>query len=211
MIFDLDGTLIDNFGAIYESYRYALERLGIPNRSFAEVKKTVGGSVEVTMGKFVPPDQVERGVALFRERYDEVWSHDLNLLDGVAETLPRLVAMGLQLGIATNKRGEFARKTIEHLGIPKYFIGVIGVLDVPRPKPHPDMIVRLLQLMQLPAEEVVLIGDSPFDIEVARAANVRVWCLPTGTHDGKELEGHKPNLVFSRFSELPDLIAGKKN
>lgn len=206
LIFDLDGTLIDNFGAIYESYRYALERLGVARRSFAEVKKSVGGSVEVTMAKFAPPETVDRGVALFRERFEEVWTQDLKLLDGVAETLPKLTAMGLCLGIATNKRGAFARKTVEHLGISKHFMGVIGVLDVPQPKPHPEMVNRLLQLMGLPTESVLLIGDSPFDIETARQAKLRAWCLPTGAHEQNELEAAKPERLFSRFEELPGLI-----
>ncbi len=206
LIFDLDGTLIDNFSAIYESYRYALGRLGAPMPTFPQVKKTVGGSVEVTMRKFVPPEQVERGVALFREHYNQAWHDGLRLLDGVAATLPQLTAMGLRLAVATNKRGPFARKVVGHLGIAQHFVAVLGVLDVPRPKPHPDMIEQLLQTMAVQAEAAVFIGDSPFDVEAARVANLPVWCLPTGTHDERELAAARPDRVFHRFEELPQLV-----
>lgn len=190
--FDLDGTLIDHFMCIYRCYRYASEKLGTETASYDTVRATVGGSVRITMGKLVGVENAERGEALFREHFNEIMLEDLHPLPGAAWLLRTLQARGVKTAVFTNKHGVGARKVLAHLGFDAHLDGIIGTYDTPWRKPDPEFTQHALEVMQTDAARSIMVGDSPYDIQAARAGNIRCYVVATGSHTVEELEQCDP-------------------
>lgn len=200
VLFDLDGTLVDHFLTLYRCYKFTLEQLALPVPEFEVVRRTVGGSMEVTMQSFVPPERMDDAVRIWREHFDRVYLDDVRLLPGARELVERLHARGLRLAVLTNKIGEHSRGICRHLGLEPKLAFIIGAGDTPWRKPQREFVEAAFARLGTPAAETILVGDSPYDVACARAAGVRVPCVTTGTHTAEELtaagaDGSYPNLT----------------
>lgn len=205
VLFDLDGTLIDHFRAIYRCYVYAQEQLGLPPADYDKVRATVGGSVPVTMARLIGPGQdVDEAVRLFREYFDQIMFEDLHLMPGVEWLLQNLHAGGYQMAVFTNKRGEPSRKIMTHLRLDQYLDATIGTLDTPWKKPEPEFTRYALETVSGDPASTILIGDSPFDLAAAEAGDLPAYLVATGSHSLEELgELHNP----APAGVYPDLFA----
>ncbi len=203
VIFDLDGTLIDSYQAIYLSFRYTYENLGLQPLSFDEVKRAVGLGLSKTFSDLLGEERVPEALRFFRQKYEEVYRKNTYLLPNARLVLEALPARGIKLAIATNKLGRFSREIFQHFGMDKLFATILGDEDVLQNKPHPEMLLLAMEKMGLRNEEVVFIGDSLIDIETGKNAGVRVFAIPTGVSTREELERAGPTLILNG---LPDLF-----
>lgn len=208
ILFDLDGTLIDHFNVIYRCYRYTLEKLQRPVPSFDFVKRSVGGTMELTMHKFVDDDKHAEAVRIFREHFEEIFLDDITVLPGVEWLLQQLKEDGRQLAVFTNKQGPGSRAIIEHLGFSKYFDRVFGSLDTPHRKPDLLFSEHVLRELGADAATTCMIGDSPWDIQAAHVINIPCYCVCTGTHDPRELEADGAAGVFATCWDLGENVFG---
>ena len=115
VVFDLDGTLVDSYGAIAECFNHARTALGEPPLDEDQIRRMVGHGLESLMEASVGPERAPRGVELFRERYDRICEARTVALPEVGDTLRRLRAAGLRLAVATNKPPGFARRILAAL------------------------------------------------------------------------------------------------
>jgi 2,3-diketo-5-methylthio-1-phosphopentane phosphatase/HAD superfamily hydrolase (TIGR01509 family) len=205
IIFDLDGTLIESYEAIYEGLKEALQHLGREIFSFNDLKKYLKVDLEATLMQFLSPEEVLNGVPVMRKKYEEVYLDKTHFLNGARETLEILHSKGILLGVASNKFGRFSRGALKYLGVSNLFTSVIGAGDVPRNKPFPDMVHAVLEEMRLPAEDVVFVGDTLTDIDTGKQANVDVYALPTGFHSKMELSQKKPRRILKNLKELTQI------
>ncbi len=206
IVFDLDGTLIESYEAIY---------LGL-QECFGHFKKEIFPSwdlqiylksdLEATLSQFFKPEEVLKAVPIIRKRYEEVYLEHTHLLDGAKEVLNTFHSDGVVLGVASNKFGRFSRGALMHLGILDCFKSVVGAGDVPRNKPFPDMIHRAIEEMELPMEEAIFVGDTPTDIKAGKEARIDTYALPTGFHSKKELSRETPKRILSHLRELTRLV-----
>jgi phosphoglycolate phosphatase len=187
VFFDLDGTLIDQFKPIYRSYLHALEELGLPTVDYETVKRTVGGSVDVTMERLIGPELAPRAVEIFLPYFDKIMFEDLIALPGSREILEALQAQGKRLAVFTNKRGDAARATLDHLGFMPLLDEVFGANDTPWRKPQPEFSLHVLEKMNTSPEASCLVGDSPFDLQSAAVVGMPCHLVATGTHDLEQL------------------------
>ncbi|WOO42886.1 HAD family hydrolase [Rubellicoccus peritrichatus] len=210
VLFDLDGTLIDHFTAIYRCYKFAQETLGLPTATYETVRATVGGSVPVTMTRLVGQDKAEEATRLFRMHFEEIMLEDLHLLPSAEWLLQELHQQGMQLAVFTNKSGEPSRKIMTHLGLDRYLVDTIGSLDTEWKKPEPEFTRYALEKIGATPEATVLIGDSPFDIEAARAGGLPSYVVATGSHTLEQLQANDPapDGVFPTLLELGEAIFG---
>lgn len=206
IIFDLDGTLIEAYEAIYLGLKEAFRKLGREIFPFSDVRKYLKADLETTLIQFFSPEEVLKAVPIMRRKYEEVYLDKTHFLNGAREVLEALHSKGLLLGIASNKFGRFSRGALAHLGVEDYFRSVIGAGDVPRNKPFPDMIEATLREMDLSPEEVVFVGDTLTDIETGQQAGVDVYALPTGFHSKLELSQQKPKRILKNLNELLQLV-----
>ena len=188
ILFDLDGTLIDQFTAIHRAYARTMEKLGLEPADYATVRAAVGGSADMTMKNLVGPDLVQRGLEIYPPIFEEIMLEGLHAMPGALEALQALRDRDEQIAIFTNKMGRHARAACEYLGFTPLVEQVFGVKDTPWRKPDAEFTHHVLEILNASAEESLLIGDSPFDFD--SAANVGMSCrlVTTGTHSAKQLE-----------------------
>jgi phosphoglycolate phosphatase len=207
VVFDLDGTLIDGYAAIGDALGYAMERLGAPAPSAAEVRGMVGHGLERLLEKAVGPGRAAEGVRLFRERYPEVAVEKSHLLPDVADVVAALDERGHPMAVASNKPARFSRLILEAKSLAGRFRG-IGGPDAETPaKPDPTMLVRLMALVGAAPDDTVVVGDMEVDFEFARAAGCRVVLIPGGSRTRDELAGTAPDALLDTIADLPAWLA----
>ena len=206
IIFDLDGTLIESYKAIYLGLKECFQYFCKEIFPFRDLKIYLKADLEATLSHFFSPEEVLKAIPIMRKKYEEVYLHKTHFLDGAQEVLRRLRLDGILLGIASNKFGRFSRGALVHLGVSDYFKSVIGAGDVPRNKPFPDMIHAALKEMDLLPEEAIFVGDTLTDIETGKQAGLDVYALPTGFHSKKELAQGKPRRLLRNLQELGRII-----
>jgi len=202
VIFDLDGTLIEAYEAIYLGLKEVLQQFGKEIFPYSDLKKYLRADLEATLNTFFSPEEIKKGIPIMRKKYGEVYLEKTHFLDGAKEVLETLRSKGILLGVASNKFGRFSRGALTHLGVMDYFKSVIGAGDVPRNKPFPDMIHTALRDMNLPPEDVIFVGDTLTDIETGKQAGVDAYALPTGFHTKTELSQGKPRRILKNLKEL---------
>jgi pyrophosphatase PpaX len=202
VLFDLDGTLIDSAAIILASMRHATRSvLGreIPDE---QLLAGVGAGLRYEMHAF-DPERVEELVQTYRE-HNEPLHADLQPCAGINDALESLRAANVPLGIVTSKRKLTVRLAFETLPwLEQYFDVVVGAEDTERHKPHPDPILRGLELIGARADETVYVGDSPFDVLAAKAAGVRAIAVTWGGfHSRERLEREAPDAIVDTPGEL---------
>lgn len=202
VIFDLDGTLIDSYQAIYLAFHHVYTQLNLTTLSFAEVKKVVGRGLSHTFRDLLGDELVPRALSLFREKYAEVFREQTKLLPDVPEILAELYKRKIRLAVASNKLGKFSRAIFEHFQLQKYFTLIVGDGDVAQNKPDPEMIYFVLDKMGLKKEEVIFVGDSIIDIQTAKNAGIKIFAIPSGNTPKEDLEKAQPTVLLSRLLDL---------
>lgn len=200
-LFDLDGTLIDHFGAIHQAHTHTMTTLGLPAPTMAQVRSAVGGGVEVAIERLVGPARLAAAVPIYRTFWEKHMLDDVTLLPGARELLETLHARGAKLGVLTNKIGTSSRLICDHLRIAHLLGTVLGAKDTPWLKPEPEFAAYALAQLGVSAETALLVGDSPYDVQAAHHGGFPCWVVTTGTHTAEELHAAGADRIF------PDLPA----
>lgn len=206
--FDLDGTLIDHFTTIYRSCAYAMEQLGLVPADYSTVRQTVGGSIDVTMSRLAGAENREKGVALFREEFARIWKEDLRALPGASWILENLHQEGIRTAIFTNKTGDAARDIAGYLGFDRYCDLVIGSQDTPWRKPQAEFSREFLLRFGVSGARCILVGDSPWDVAAASAAEMPSIVVATGSHTPEQLAETEALGVFADMYALGETVFG---
>ncbi len=206
IIFDLDGTLINSFSAIHESFNNTMRQLGLPEYSYEDVLKTIGMPLEYVMSRINGIHDAEQAVRMFRSHYETVYLGKTMLMPGVQQVIEELYNDGYVMAVSTNKLGKYSRILLDNLGIGGYFKSVVGVGDGLKAKPHADTIDRIAKELELKKDEMVYVGDSGIDAETARNAGVDFIAIATGPSPFYELAGSGAVVVLDTISKLPMYI-----
>lgn len=202
ILYDLDGTLVDNFTAIHRTAEVVAGELGLERPSYEAVREAVGGAIPLTMTRLFGTDLAEEAARRFRLRFPDHVTDGLRWMPGAEEFLEKGARAGIRQAVLTNKDGEVARFLFEHLGALNRFEFVLGAKDTPYRKPDPAFTSEALSRFGLEASAVCLIGDSPFDFEAAATAGLDCYLLSTGTHSEAELGEVNPTGLYSSLDEL---------
>lgn len=209
VLFDLDGTLIDNFTAIHRCYSDVAAELGLHPKSYDEVRGAVGGSITVTMGKLLPPELADRAVELYRAKFPAVMNEGLFAYEGVERIVRGLRGQGKTVAVFTNKDTRFSRKLLEHLGFDHLFHKIIGTGDSPWRKPEAEFTKFALEQLGACPSRTIMIGDSPYDIAAARNGGLlAVHCVTTGSHSAEQLAKDNPDGIHRDMHELGRAVFG---
>ena len=206
VIFDLDGTLIEAYEAIYIGLKEVFLHFKREPFPYGDLKKYLKQDLEATLAQFFPSEEIPSAILIMRKKYEEVYLDHTHFMDGAREVLEALYSRGLVLGVASNKFGHFSRGALIHLGVADYFTSVIGAGDVSRNKPFPDMIHASLEAMKVAGEGAVFVGDTVTDVQTGKEAGVDVYALATGFHSKVELAEKKPRRILKDLKELLFLL-----
>lgn len=207
-IFDVDGTLVDSSTMIAASLTTAFRAEGLPVPDRSRMMSIVGLSLVEAM-KALAPDHAhavhERLGAAYKQAFWEhraAGNHTEDLFDGAHALLEKLRARGdVLLGIATGKSRRGVAHLIEKHGYEGWFTTVQTSDDHPS-KPHPSMIVTALSDTGLSPEAAIMIGDTSYDIAMARAAGVGAAGVGWGNHAPDELVKAGAHTISNDFKEL---------
>lgn len=136
----------------------------------------------------------------------EEWPTGPGLLPGVADALATFSSLGLPMAIATGDRHRNAKAMLDALGVGGHFVTIVGIDDVISGKPAPDMVHVACERLGCSPDEVVVVGDSPADLMMGRAAGVAACIGVTGGFTTSERLGTLADAVLSTVAELPDLL-----
>lgn len=208
VLFDFDGTLADSYRAITASVNHVRAQHGLSPLTVAEVNRFVGHGPDYLLTNTVPAGELAANLTCYRAHHPSVMIPLTQLLPGAMELLTGLHRAGKRIGLCSNKPRLFSQRLLEHLQVLPLFELVLGPEDVRRPKPAPDMLLAALERLDLPANDVLYVGDMTVDIETARAAGVPVWVVPTGSSERSVLIDARPDRLLANLGEMfADLTA----
>jgi phosphoglycolate phosphatase len=206
-IFDLDGTLIDSRKDIAESVNLTFRELGLPELPNETIYGYVGNGVyrliSDTTGS-ADPLVIDRALKIFERHYLARLVHETCLYPGMQALLSE--NQHKRKAVVTNKRIVYTQKIIEGLCAENTFELVLGAEDGVQLKPHPEMILKTLATLNVPAEETIIIGDMMNDILAARAAGIKVCAVGYGFGDDQVLKDAKPDFFAKSVDDLKILF-----
>ncbi|MEL6372719.1 MAG: HAD-IA family hydrolase [Pseudomonadota bacterium] len=208
VIFDCDGTIVDSQNVIVMSMREAFERNGLEAPTRAETLAIVGLSLPEAFAALAP-EQPETMRAKLAASYRQAWMglrdrDELHepLFPGAREAITALSAREDHvLGIATGK----SMRGVQRLFKREAFEGLFSTLqtsDGHPSKPHPAMIEAAMRESGVDAAQTVMLGDTTFDIEMARNAGVASIAVAWGYHPVDWLTRAGANKVVTGYAEL---------
>lgn len=211
VLFDLDGTLIDNFTAIHRCYSDVAVSLGLVPKSLAAIRAAVGGSISLTMSRLIGDELAPEGIRRFRKHFPEVMFEGVFVLPGVKWILRNLRERGVRTAVFTNKDHDATLALLAHLGLTDLLDGAFGTgtEKMPWRKPQREYSEAVLAAMNSVPAKTLMVGDSPFDIQAA-AVDMPVACVTTGTHMPETLLPALPNpeLIFGNMFQLGHALWG---
>lgn len=169
VLFDLDGTLIDSRPLVFETFRRVFaEKLPDYDLKDEELYTFFGPTLETTFLKYFGPDQVPEVIDLYQKINLELHEDLLKEMPHARDTLIALKGKGIKMGVVSNKRKEPVQLGLKLAGLSSYFSVVYGKEDLPAPKPSAQGLIKAAQALNVPAEQVVYVGDNKGDIEAAK-------------------------------------------
>lgn len=216
LIFDLDGTLFDTPSAIVEVFSAVFSSSGRPVPPPDSIRSTVGlplvKAFAMLTGESEDSEQVteyvSRYLAYFRSL---ILPKAVDLVyPGVAAGLSLLRTNRITLTVATNKFQASAEAILEASAMLPLFAVVLGADQVDNPKPHPEVVERILRQTGADRQSTLMIGDTTHDVEMAKAAGIRSIAVTYGVHNREQLMMAKPTHLAASFQDVLRIIAENK-
>lgn len=213
VIFDCDGTLVDSQHAIIAAMRAAFDAFGLAHPADDAVRGVVGLPLTDAVARLHPDgDATAHGAiaecykaAFFEHR--SAGLHQDSTYPGAHAALDRLEAAGLLLAVATGKSRRGLDATLDRHGLGGRFVSLQTADSVAAGKPAPDMALQAMADAGVAPEHAVVVGDTVFDVHMARAAGARAVGVAWGYHPVDQLRAAGVAAVVDEFAGLADVLA----
>lgn len=206
VILDVDGTLLLSNDAHAEAWAAALVEAGI-QVAVERVRPLIGmGGDKLLADVGGPPEDSPEGERIAddaKERFARDHLHALEPAPGARALLERLRADGLRLVVATSAGGDQLEGLLRQAGVHDLIDDATSSSDVERSKPDPDIVTAAIEKSGLPVEELVMIGDTPYDVAAASRAGVPIVAVRCGGWSDETLRG-----AVAVYDDPADLLAG---
>lgn len=207
-IFDLDGTLVDSVADLADAFNYGLEQFGQPKRTVDELRKMIGDGIRITISRALAPDGqefIDRVAEKMREKYAKTCLDKTKPCDGIPEAVAQLSKKGVKLAVLTNKDQTMAQKIVAHF-FPGCFEIIRGTTGIDPVKPHPQAGLQIIRDFGITPEQTAFIGDSPADIQTAKACGSFAVGVSWGLRSVEELKQNAADIIISKPGELVGLL-----
>ena len=207
VLFDLDGTLINTDSVIFASFQHVLS-MYFPSRewTYEERLSWLGPSLPMTFRRYLPETEIDQAISMYRT-HNAIHQKDyVTIFPYVKETLHYLREQGYLLGLVTSKTIRASIIGLDLFELTGLFDCMIGFDEVQKHKPDPEGILLALKILQVPADQALMIGDSASDILAAHQAGVRSVGVGWATKGTAQLHSANVTYMISRMDELITLI-----
>ncbi len=203
VLFDWDGTLVNSAEKSYRCYVEVFASYGL---SFDRARFQATYSPEWTRtyeAVGLPRDLWKEADRRWLESYAREGSE---LLPGTAAALERIGVRDLAQGIVSSGDGDRVRRELGTLGVARFFGTVVCAGEASRKKPHPDPLYLALSRLGIAPGESAYVGDSPEDVEMARAAGAYAVGIPGGFPNREALRAAAPDLLAESLAAAVDRL-----
>ncbi len=209
VIFDVDGTLVDSNDAQARSWVDALKEFGY-SVPYEKVRPLIGmGGDKVLPETIGVQKDSEKGKQISKRRseiFKEKYLPNVKPFPDAQKLLDRMRKQGLKLAIATSAQPDDLRPLLQIVGAADLIEDKTTARDVKNSKPDPDVMQVALKRVGYPPNEVVMIGDTPYDIEAARKVGVETIAFRCGGWSDSDLA-----RAIAIYNEPADLLAHYDN
>ena len=208
LIFDWDGTLINSMAFIVDSVTMVAQHRGLPVPSPAVIYAQIGLNIDTIFTNMYPNLSEELCIQLTQDYKDYYMRQDIDetlLFKGIKSQLAQWQAQGYYLAIATGKGRQGLDKALQDLELTPFFT-ITRTADEAHSKPHPDMLLQILDVTGITARQALMVGDSKYDLQMANNAGVDVVAVSSGTQPAEELMIYNPMVCLDSVIDLNDWL-----
>ncbi|HWM90486.1 MAG TPA: HAD-IA family hydrolase [Thermoanaerobaculia bacterium] len=212
LVFDWDGTLMDSVGTIVACTQAVIRELELGELPEEKVRGTIGLGLRETIELLIPgcDDALfESIIESYRRHWWGTFRDRPVLFPGVGEMLRGFAEEGYLLAVATGKSRRGLDHSLEQTGLLDLFHSTRTV-DEALSKPHPQMLLDILDDLGVRPAEAVMIGDTTFDLEMARSAGTGGIGVCSGSHCREELQRLEPLACLETVVDLPAWLAATR-
>ncbi len=206
ILFDFDGTLADTREGIILTVLATLKEMGLPAARPDDVAATIGLPLTECFRQATeaPEDRIEEAAAVYRRLFPEVATEHIALFDSVEKTLGRLAEEGVRMAVASSRHRISLDPLTERLGITQFIAPsrVYGEDSRLRPKPAPDLALKIMADLGLAAAETLVVGDTVYDLQMGADAGCRTCGVTYGNQSRAQLAAAAPDHLIDRLAEL---------
>ena len=210
LVFDWDGTLMDSQARIVACLQAAAADLGIPVPAPTAARDVIGLGLREAVERLFPdagPGEVTELADRYRHHFLGDHPTPSTLFPGVIETLEGLAEAGYLLGIATGKSRRGLDTVLVETGLGPLF-HASRCADETFSKPHPQMLEEVMAVLGAGPADTLMIGDTEYDMQMARNARVPALAVGYGVHAADRLLAEGALACLERIDQLPGWLAG---
>ena len=211
LVFDWDGTLMDSVGSIVGCTQAVIAELGLGEADEATIRGTVGLGLRETIDTLVPAcDDALYDVILecYRRHWVATFRDRPLLFPGVHAMLGDLAQTGYLLAVATGKSRRGLEHAFDQTGLRGHF-HASRTADEALSKPHPQMLLDILDQLGVRPRAALMAGDSIYDLRMAANAGAHGAAVLSGAHGREELAAEAPRVLLEQIVELPAWLASE--
>lgn len=205
LLFDLDGTILNTNEIILRSFEHVLKVQLDYDVQRSELMKIFGEPLMKQMTYF-SPGLADLLCEQYRQYYAEHGSQWTEHFPGVIETLAHLQLQNITMSVVTNKYSHAADSALVEFGLRSYFKYLVCGDDVCHHKPHPESLIRSMELMKASPAETLMIGDSPLDLEAAHRAGVKSALVSWTLFPPERFAQYPPDYYLNHLSDLYTIL-----
>ncbi|MEK6771441.1 MAG: HAD-IA family hydrolase [Pseudomonadota bacterium] len=209
VVFDWDGTLMDSADKIVRCFQNALRDAALPDPGVEAIRQIIGLGLNEAMAALLPAHS-RHDHARVADRYRDHFLHldttDSVLFPGVREGLDEISRGGYLLAVATGKSRRGLQRVLTETGLTTLFVAT-RCADEARSKPHPQMLLDILDATGMEADRALMVGDTVYDLDMARHAEVDALAVSYGVHHRAQLKVCDPLACLDSFDEVRRWLA----
>ena len=203
LILDMDGTLLDSRQMHLEAWKTLLNRYQI-EKNESEILAHFGKTTEEIAKKLFPPEFDFQKVGTEKDEIFITLIPEIDVFQGVPDLLNKLKQQNYRICIASSN----PKKTIQTI-ISSFKLRVdtvVSMEDILHGKPAPDMIIASASKLHLSIANCIAVGDTPYDIQAAEAAQCTVIAVLTGGYSPQILKRYNPNFILPSILEIEKIL-----
>ncbi|ROR32645.1 HAD family hydrolase [Inmirania thermothiophila] len=209
IVFDWDGTLMDSEARIVSCIQAAAREMGLAPLARERAREVIGLGLREALERLFPgcdADFREAYTAHYRRHFLELDPTPQAPFPGALETVRALREAGYRVAVATGKSRRGLEQALAETGAAGLF-DATRCADETRSKPHPQMLLELMETIGAAPEETLMVGDTEYDMEMARRARVLPVAVGCGVHPPERLLRHRPAALLDDVCGLPAWLA----
>lgn len=212
LIFDWDGTLADSAGMIVRAMQRAIVGLKLPPRSDQQIAELIGLGLNEALLRLYPEFELDKLRGLldgYRAQWLSEGAGEAELFSGALEALQILDERGHRIAIATGKSRRGLDRSLRHHGDVAKLVVTSRCADETASKPDPRMLREIVEELRVDPGEALMIGDTDYDVAMAKSLGMPALGVTCGVHDAMRLEAAGAHDLVPNVAAVPAWIYGK--